>query len=37
LYHFTGEQHDTYNPEGLTDGYVYVPDDKVEALRAAEG
>ena len=33
-YHFTGTVNSTYNPEGLKDGRIYVPDDKVEALKA---
>ena len=34
-YHFTGKTDSTYNPQGLKDGRIYVPDDKVEALKAA--
>ena len=34
-YHFTGTVNTTYNPQGLKDGRIYVPDDKVEALKAA--
>ena len=34
-YHFTGTTNATYNPQGLKDGRIYVPDDKVEALKAA--
>ena len=34
-YHFTGTVNTTYNPEGLKDGRIYVPDDKVEELKAA--
>ena len=34
-YHFTGTTDRTYNPQGLKDGRIYVPDDKVEALKAA--
>ena len=34
-YHFTGTVNSTYNPQGLKDGRIYVPDDKVEALKAA--
>ena len=37
LYHFAGTSDSIYNPEGLQDGYVYVPDDKVEELRVAAG
>ena len=34
-YHFTGTINETYNPNGLKDGRIYVPDDKVEALKTA--
>ena len=34
-YHFTGTTDADYNPQGLKDGRIYVPDDKVEALKAA--
>ena len=34
-YHFTGETNSTYNPQGLKDGRIYVPDDKVDALKTA--
>ena len=34
-YHFTGTTNATYNPQGLKDGRIYVPDDKVEALKTA--
>ena len=34
-YHFYGTQNDTYNPDGLKDGMIYVPDDKVEKLKTA--
>ena len=34
-YHFTGTVNATYNPDGLKDGRIYVPDDKVEALKSA--
>lgn len=34
-YHFTGESHYVYNPQGLKDGRIYVPDDKVDALKTA--
>ena len=34
-YHFTGTTDATYNPQGLKDGRIYVPDDKVEALKVA--
>ena len=32
-YHFYGTQNATYNPDGLKDGRIYVPDDKVETLK----
>ena len=34
-YHFTGTTDETYNPQGLKDGRIYVPDDKVDALKTA--
>lgn len=34
-YHFYGTTNATYNPEGLKDGRIYVPDDKVESLKTA--
>ena len=34
-YHFTGTTNATYNPNGLKDGRIYVPDDKVDALKTA--
>lgn len=34
-YHFYGRTNATYNPEGLKDGRIYVPDDKVEELKTA--
>lgn len=34
-YHFTGKIDKTYNPQGLKDGRIYVPDDKVSALKTA--
>ena len=34
-YHFYGTVDATYNPDGLKDGRIYVPDDKVESLKAA--
>ena len=34
-YHFYGTTNETYNPEGLKDGAIYVPDDKVDALKVA--
>ena len=35
-YHFNGTTNSTYNPDGLKDARIYVPDDKVEALKAAK-
>ena len=32
-YHFYGTQNNDYNPNGLKDGAIYVPDDKVESLK----
>ena len=34
-YHFTGTTSSAYNPQGLKDGRIYVPDDKVDALKTA--
>ena len=34
-YHFDGTPNMPYNPKGLKDGRIYVPDDKVEALKTA--
>lgn len=34
-YHFTGTTSPTYNPQGLKDGRIYVPDDKVNELKTA--
>ena len=34
-YHFTGKTNATYNPQGLKDGRIYVPDDKVDELKTA--
>ena len=34
-YHFTGTVNSTYNPEGLKDGRIYVPDNMVEQLKSA--
>ena len=34
-YHFTGTTDATYNPQGLKDGRIYVPDDKVAELKTA--
>ena len=36
-YHFDGTTNATYNPQGLKDGRIYVPDDKVDALKTASG
>ena len=33
--HITGQIHTTYNPEGLKDGYIYVPDALVEDYKVA--
>ena len=35
-YHFTGQFSANYNPNSLKDGRIYVPDDKVDALKTAE-
>lgn len=35
-YHFTGEVNEKYNPEGLKDGAIFVPDTLVESYKAAE-
>ena len=34
-FHFNGTGNSTYNPQGLKDGRIYVPDDKVEELKTA--
>ena len=34
-FHFTGTIDSSYNPNGLKDGRIYVPDDKVEELKTA--
>lgn len=34
-YHFLGTVNSTYNPEGLKDGRIYVPDNMVEQLKTA--
>ena len=34
-YHFKGTTDPTYNPQGLKDGRIYVPDNKVEELKTA--
>ena len=36
-YHFTGEQDGIYNPNGLKDGRMYVPDNMVATLKSTEG
>ena len=36
-FHFTGRTDQDYNPQGLKDGRIYVPDDKVDALKTASG
>ena len=33
--HFYGTKDSTYNPNGLKDGRIYVPDDKVASLKTA--
>ena len=34
-YHFTGTVDETYNPQGLKDGRIYVPDNMVDQLKQA--
>lgn len=34
-YHFKGTVDSTYNPKGLKDGRIYVPDNKVDSLKTA--
>lgn len=34
-YHFLGTVNATYNPDGLKDGYIYVPADLVDSYKAA--
>ena len=34
-YHILGEVHATHNPDGLADGYIYVPDNMVEQYKSA--
>lgn len=34
-YHILGTVNATYNPEGLKDGYIYVPDALVDSYKAA--
>ena len=35
-FHFTGQYNAEYNPNASRDGRIYVPDDKVDALKTAE-
>ena len=32
-YHFFGTVNSTYNPEGLKDGYIYIPRENIEAFQ----
>ena len=32
-YHFSGTVDSTYNPQGLKDGRIYVPDNMVDRLK----
>ena len=34
-YHFTGQMNATYNPDGLADGYFYVPSKLVDSYKTA--
>lgn len=34
-YHILGLQHSNYNPEGLKDGYIYVPKNLIEQYKVA--
>lgn len=34
-YHFSGTVNETYNPQGLKDGRIYVPDGMVGQLKQA--
>ena len=34
-YHFMGTTNTTYNPDGLKDGHIYVPDNMVENFKTA--
>ena len=34
-YHFTGQMNATYNPDGLADGYFYVPSELVGSYKTA--
>ena len=36
-YHFSGTQDDQYNPDGLRDGRIYVPDGMVDILKGTSG
>ena len=36
-YHFLGTVNSKYNPDGLKDGAIYVPDAYVDQLKAADG
>lgn len=36
-YHFLGTVSEKYNPDGLKDGVIYVPDAYVDQLKAADG
>ena len=35
-YHLSGTVHNTYNPEGLKDGLIYVPDHLIEDYKVAQ-
>ena len=35
-YHFYGIVNETYNPDGLKDGYIYVPDALVDSYKTAD-
>ena len=34
-YHFSGKVNSIYNPNGLKDGRIYVPDSMVNTLKSA--
>ena len=34
-FHFTGTQDNTYNPQGLKDGRIYVPNNMVNTLKSS--
>ena len=36
-YRITGATNSKYNPQGLKDGFIYVPDDMVETLKTTTG